>query len=134
VTKQETFDIVARHLLTQNAKAWGQYTCSVGEPTNGCVYRDADGRKCAAGCLIPDDVYSPSLEGELADGRVMRAILIDHGHEPGFVRALQFVHDDYVTDDWPHRLRHTADLHGLSAAVVDEVLREREAKTAGDPP
>jgi hypothetical protein len=132
VTKQETFDIVARHLLTQNAKAWGPYDSDIG-PTQGCVYRDADGRKCAAGCLIPDDVYRPRLEGEIADGQVMRAILIDHGHEPGFVRSLQHVHDDYVAEEWPHKLRIMADRNGLSSEVVDEVLRDREAKAAGDP-
>jgi hypothetical protein len=132
VTKQETFDIVARHLLTQNAKAWGHYSSDLG-PTNGCVYRDADGRKCAAGCLIPDDVYHPGLEGEIADGRVVSAILAVEGHNPALVRELQFLHDEFVPEDWAAQLRATAGHEGLSPAVVDEVLREREAKAAGDP-
>jgi hypothetical protein len=28
-----------------------------------CVYRDSEGRACAVGCLIPDDVYDPGAEG-----------------------------------------------------------------------
>ncbi len=45
MTKQEIFDKVATHLLTQNEKALN----SVG----GCVYRTDKGLKCAVGCLIP---------------------------------------------------------------------------------
>ena len=29
---------------------------------NDCVYRNSDGNKCAVGCLIPDEHYSPLIE------------------------------------------------------------------------
>ena len=40
----------------------------VDEPVPGsnnchCVYRGPGGRRCAAGWLIPDDMYSPQMEG-----------------------------------------------------------------------
>lgn len=28
-----------------------------------CMYRDSDGRKCAVGLFIPDDMYDESMEG-----------------------------------------------------------------------
>jgi len=48
-TLQETFDKVARHLLTQQAKAE--------QPDGNCAYRGEHGRKCAVGCLISDEEY-----------------------------------------------------------------------------
>ena len=44
------------HLIKQKAKS---------ESNNGsCKYRNANGNMCAVGCLIPDEVYSPELEGK----------------------------------------------------------------------
>jgi hypothetical protein len=48
MTKQEIFDKVAAHLLTQRRQ-------SVNDCSGACVYRSPEGLKCAAGCLIPDD-------------------------------------------------------------------------------
>ena len=51
-TSQEVFDVVAKHLLTQNAK-------SMDDPWDEmCAYRGENGRRCAVGALIPDDLYS----------------------------------------------------------------------------
>ena len=54
MTEQEIFDKVVLHLYQQ------------GEPsiTHGgrCRYR-LSGKMCAIGCLIPDDMYSESMEG-----------------------------------------------------------------------
>jgi hypothetical protein len=33
------------------------------DPDRGCRYRCEDGRRCAIGFLIPDEQYSPELEG-----------------------------------------------------------------------
>ena len=35
-----------------------------GKPIYQCAYRGYDGTKCAVGCLIPDDVYSPFMENK----------------------------------------------------------------------
>ncbi|MDX1964335.1 MAG: hypothetical protein SFX18_14375 [Pirellulales bacterium] len=61
MTKQETFDIVYRHLLTQGQKSISRVVGS--ENFGKCAYRGADGAKCAAGVLIPDEAYKPSYEG-----------------------------------------------------------------------
>jgi hypothetical protein len=54
-TKQELFDFVLAAIRKQ------------GRPSmNGahCMYRAADGARCAAGHLIPDDLYDPEMEGK----------------------------------------------------------------------
>ncbi len=60
MTKQEIFDKVKAHLLAQGKRA-----------VNGdgnCMYRGMDGTKCAVGCLIPDELYTPLLENHSAYG------------------------------------------------------------------
>ncbi len=56
---QAVFDKIVAHLRQQGTKSLGS--------DGGCRYRGADGRMCAVGCLIPDDVYTPELEGSFAD-------------------------------------------------------------------
>jgi hypothetical protein len=58
----ELFDAVARHLLTQNAQS-----CSIG-PNGGCAYRGDQGRKCAVGFMIPDELMTPDIEGASIEG------------------------------------------------------------------
>ncbi|MDX9668749.1 hypothetical protein [Pseudomonas sp. P8_250] len=58
---------VEQHLIKQKARA-------VDMDNTACMYRDELGRMCAAGCLIPDDLYTPNLERRavnllVADGR-----------------------------------------------------------------
>lgn len=70
---QETFDRVAKHLLKQNKKS-----------VNGtqCMYRSSDGLQCALGCLIPDELYVPSLEGTtLRTSTELRNIFADYNHD-----------------------------------------------------
>ena len=60
---QNTFDTVVRHLAQQ------------GGPSRGfskCLYRSSDGRKCAVGCLIPDSMYTPEMEGCMARSLITR--------------------------------------------------------------
>lgn len=55
-TNREIFDTVKAHLLQQDDRAF--------DPDSGaCRYRDQKGRKCAVGCVIPDELYNPLMEG-----------------------------------------------------------------------
>ena len=51
--KQQVFNTVAKHLLTQKKKSIKDGTCRY-------RYRNLS---CAVGCLIPKEEYSPKLEG-----------------------------------------------------------------------
>lgn len=58
---QDIYNTVRTHLLTQNAKSMRPSRLPAGDPQ--CAYRGSGGMKCAVGVLIPDEKYSPSMEG-----------------------------------------------------------------------
>lgn len=115
LTAQELFDKVATHLLTQNKKAKSA--------AGHCVYRAPDGRKCAVGCLIPDEEYRPSIEGNGA-GFLIRSGLVPSLEallsHLGLVEQLQFVHDRSYVQDWRAELHGVARERHLSTSVLDE--------------
>ena len=98
LTEQELFAKVAKHLLTQNKKSLN------GEK---CVYRSADGLKCAAGCLIEDSEYATFFEQKNWEA------LVRYGHakrvHASLIQDLQFIHDDYETEQWPNKLESLAE-------------------------
>ncbi len=112
MTKQETFDTVVRALLQQGRASRNE--------SGKCRYRGPYGAKCAAGHLIPDELYTLDLEGcvvTLSDAtnvlveaatndeeravleRVhrnnqrLREILTSLGHDLELARDLQKAHD-----------------------------------------
>lgn len=103
-TAQEVFDQCATHLLAQGRKARTP-------EHSDCVYRNADGLKCAAGCFIGDDEYEPSFEGKTWYG-LIRAHLVPRVH-PSLITDLQWVHDGTDVSEWPERLRRIAAYHHL---------------------
>jgi hypothetical protein len=117
VNNQEVFDTVARHLLTQQVR-------SVGEDRDGCRYRGHNGRKCAIGALIPDELYLPEMEGKYAHQ------LTDHyqplaellaGVDTELLGMLQSIHDVTPVDQWSRELIRTATKFHLSDDVVHKM-------------
>lgn len=91
-TQQEIFD-----------KVW-EYAKTMERPSNIvveglCMYRGPGGNKCFVGILIPDEVYSPDMEGLpardliFAFREVMESIGLSNDHVL-FLTDLQEVHDD----------------------------------------
>lgn len=128
MTNQEIFDKVNQHLLTQKTAA----------VANGaCAYRAGD-KACAVGALIPDNLYTPAIEGcsvsvlvsdpEVEYNSPLAPVLIAAGFTPDqypLLRDLQRVHDRLLprTSDKPHPdpmartlcgLRLVAAQHGLT--------------------
>lgn len=117
MNKQEVFDKVATHLLTQKRQAWD-------EQTNGCVYRASNGDKCAIGCLIPDQFYSPEFEQLFLENLAERypSLLSDIGLGTipvVFLADIQCVHDDTPPDAWFICLESFALREGLSTDCLD---------------
>lgn len=123
MTKQEVFDKVARHLLTQRAKAVSTlYTFSP-----KCAYRSPDGLSCAIGCLIPDSLYTSTLEGTPVGGgsgilllTVLRQanVSVDNYADVSFLSDLQGVHDLCPVEAWKDQLLQVAVRYELSANAV----------------
>lgn len=106
-TLQETFDKVAKHLLTQGQKAM------VGVQ---CCYRAGE-LQCAVGCLIPDELYDPVMEEmPVVYNSVLKPVLIQLGYLPerddstelSLLMSLQNVHDSVTVDCWRDALERVA--------------------------
>lgn len=128
---QEIFDTVAKHLFKQGCRSVEDE--SLDDPA--CLYRGPEGRMCAVGVLIPDELYDADMEYQNACyliGKVGPPF-------PGWMKAnetllqdLQVTHDRpaYWTssDAMQERLRIVAQMHRLSADVLDGLSFEWENK------
>lgn len=70
-----------------------------------CAYRGDDGCKCAAGWLIPDDKYSPSMENIVVYGIPFFSLEFSDA-QLFFIERLQRIHDF----DWEDREARWAEL------------------------
>lgn len=128
---QEIFDTVATHLLKQGRRATNP------DIPEMCVYRGANGTKCAVGVLIPDEAYDPVMEGRTLVG------LLSHPEFeiPGWMRnnqmllkELQDTHD--VRTNWRDiatmkaALSEVAKEHSLTSDVLEELAFPWESKEA----
>lgn len=85
---QVLFDTVSAHLLKQAARS-----------AHGlrCLYRGPGGRKCAVGCLIPDEKYTSNIEGMDVTCHRVQSVLPNLGKKgASLLLDLQIIHD---TDD-----------------------------------
>lgn len=100
LTRQEVFDIVAEHLLTQRMRSVEPNDASI------CLYRGQNGLKCAVGILITDDEYSREMEYKnvsvLKNKNLLPERLIPHS---GLLTVLQSVHDTPPTKNWKKELK-----------------------------
>lgn len=99
---QETFNTIVRHLRAQGVKShvWDWQTQGY-----MCYYRRGD-LKCAAGCLIPDELYKPEMEnnGILQVDKVFNLNLPDIA----LVSRMQRIHDNCHVRDWEHHFKMAA--------------------------
>lgn len=88
-TAEEIFDYVEAHLRNQGQRSMAR-SCN-------CAYRGEKGRMCAVGCLIADDEYNLSMEGN-----VVCAIHLPFRLRPhvSMLRDLQIFHD--YEGSWDH--------------------------------
>jgi len=105
MTKQETFNVVAKHLKKQGVRS---------NYRGRCLYRGPNGLKCAAGVLIPDNYYEDRLEGSTASTLLVGSIIKGLGHDVELVIMLQTVHDLCEPNDWDRELATVASYHGLT--------------------
>ncbi len=113
MTKQQLFDTVATHLLTQRTR-------SLATNTNRCAYRGHRGTRCAIGCLIPDDRYDPAFEGlSVTKPDILKAAGL-RSTQREFAEELQQIHDMIHPSRWRGALRIVAHERRLSTSVLDK--------------
>ena len=115
-TKQEVFDTVATHLLTQNQKALNS--------DGKCRYRTSSGLTCAIGCLFPKNLDVSGIENEtvtavLGSKYAKFLIISDLVSESSFYTQLQHIHDDNPTTKWRGELVRFAENNNLN----DDIFR-----------
>jgi hypothetical protein len=92
MTRQEMFDKVWEHFVV-NKQPLSR------DSTNFCFYRGPGGEKCAAGILIPDELYDSGMESMKASHmlrqypKVADALNINHD-DMVFLDDLQAIHDN----------------------------------------
>lgn len=125
IPKQETFDTVVTFLRRQGRPSVFPHPFMRKLP---CAYRSNDGCKCAAGVLIPDHLYSPSMEGTPAGSpfQPVGELLASLGYNLELVGTLQQAHDELAAGDWKSTFSRTfgylADSWGLSRRVLEDPL------------
>jgi hypothetical protein len=108
LSPKDIYQHVSQHLLAQGV---------VSEDDNGsCRLRGANGRKCAIGSLVRDDLYDAALEGigisyyrHAQDGMLLRTLYASNvnAYDPVIIDLLielEQIHDDASVEEWPHLL------------------------------
>lgn len=118
--RQRVFDVVASHLLAQGHRAKDP------SPPGSCLYRAPNGDRCAIGVLIPDALYTPSLEGNSIEKQIVREAISPHygaihAEDMSFLTTLQSIHDSINSCGWRVVLMDFAQRWHLSAAVCEEL-------------
>jgi len=111
MTAQELFDIVYKHLTSQNAKSMMVVTWDGGL---SCAYRGKGGLMCAIGVLIPDEDYRADMERLAAQNLLAKGACLHHlaAHHQ-LIDKLQYIHDYSLVEDWDRALREAAVSFGL---------------------
>jgi hypothetical protein len=124
MTPQEIFDTVAKHLFTQGCRS----VEDAEDADAACLYRGPEGRMCAVGVLIPDELYSSAIEYENIGHLLSKAGSLFpewmKANEP-LLQSLQSTHDRprhwLDSETMRERLRSVAGMYELSAAALDEL-------------
>lgn len=121
---QAMFDTVATHLLRQGKRSEGRMS-RINSRTDICLYRGPEGRKCAAGILIPDSKYRPEFEGwnivgEAGESVNLKKAIGIEGDAVALqlVNCLQTCHDVYEPNEWWSKLTEVAEKFRLDTRVL----------------
>lgn len=104
MTRQEIFNTVWNGLKSQG------FECSAHNGT--CLYRGPNGRKCAAGWLIPDEEFDDALNAKKAE--MVPFFMKNFYDQMEFICKLQLIHDSYTSPDlMKTAFINYATIHGL---------------------
>lgn len=119
---QEIFDKVVNHLRQQNAKSLAYNPDGSIKTMHGsevCLYRTDDGKKCAAGILIPDEEYSSRMEGVSIDELVNSyEFLFELKPNISLLLELQHIHDTFKVHNWENEFKILADEKHLTYTAL----------------
>lgn len=120
---QSAVQRIAEHLAKQRAQALNE--------EKECCYRGAERTMCAVGCLIPDSLYDPQMEGDSVSGilnewpEILGAIGIDSNLVPTVMDEIQNYHDKLGTySGYPTYLGRIMEMKGKPDEELEAKIRE----------
>lgn len=118
IVEQMIFDKVCDHLAEQGRPSQRQLYLIPGI----CAYRGTGGRSCSVGCIMPDEIYNPMLEGLPADEVCERLGWLT-GYS-GLLLGLQKCHDMAFQSKHLRQLLESVALEfGLDTHSVHQIRR-----------
>jgi hypothetical protein len=114
---QEVFNKVKAHLLFQKQRSVCKPERALPKEAT-CAYRGDGGLKCAVGCLISDEAYTPEIELNYSDSSIVRDALTKSGIEMTdtmrlMIGRLQRIHDAAPVEHWEAHLNDVAKDYNL---------------------
>lgn len=109
-TLQQVFEQAATHLLTQK---------EVSEDGDGCMYLNSSGLKCAAGCFISKEEYSPDFEHITWTMLIAKSLVPNYHAE--FIGLLQEIHDIEILSEWKYALEDLGKRHDLDISFLNNL-------------
>ncbi len=126
-TAQQLFDTIVTGLLKQGKRSFehcGKRGITNFENEERCMYRSAEGFKCAIGHVITNEDYDPEMEDisstVLFEKFPVLSYLIPHAD---MLRELQSIHDYGIPLDWPADFTNVAEDFGLDPAIINTIPR-----------
>lgn len=140
MTKQEIFNKVYTHLITQGKQSITYYKQG-GVTRTTCAYRGVNGTSCAVGCLILDEHYDKSIEGYNVLENNVKEVLVKSGVPTDattvlFLLDLQQIHDSYmfegvdISDIFKVELERMANEHNLTIPNLNIVIYAKKKGTS----
>jgi len=115
--RQAMFDKMVKHAITMPDKSFNK------DP-QACMYRDGKGGMCLVGCLIPDELYHPTMEKNKADV-LLEPIGAGRSDQGRFLNDVQSAHDSSSSrDKMLYKLRELAGRYNLFMYSVPSWLPE----------
>lgn len=124
LTRKQVFNKVKRHLLWQKKKS---------RDGAMCLYRHGK-LKCAVGCLIPDELYDASIEGDAVDELMYKYNVLpsvpNHRDYEMLLKSLQHIHDMVNVENWPLVLESYAEDYDIKVTTMDRIIDSLIIKAA----
>lgn len=117
VSLQEIFEHVATHLLKQKHKAISGAVCA---------YRGKGGYSCAIGCLIPNEEYSPKMEGGGVTELMIRFYHAINNelelNKQNLLIRMQNIHDNWTPSEWMDCIIKYAESKNLDTEFINNLV------------
>lgn len=126
LNKNEFYKKTVEHLINQGRRA----TSNI----DTCMYRPAEGLKCAIGVHVSDEDYTPEMETIGIDSLVPWSfcptnLRKSYQEYPNLMRSLQSLHDDYLfrenMDEFYGHAEALASIYDIDPEFIPDVIKKK---------